>query len=123
MFAPLRRCWSTVPLTLRYPTKGAPPRVASGRGEGSDFGGLEAIAIDSGHASAAFKTMCIYFRPNFFGRSFGRKFGVLYDDYVKDVFVSACAINKMEEEVVLHTQEVTGSSPVAPTISFQELRV
>ena len=67
--------------------------------------------------------MCIYFRPNFFGRSFGRKFGVLYDDYVKDVFVSACAINKMEEEVVLHTQEVTGSSPVAPTISFQELRV
>ena len=115
MFAPLRRCWSTVPLALRYPTKGAPPRIAPDRGEGSDFGGLEAIAIDSRHASDAFKTMCIYFRPNFFGRSFGRKFGVLYDDYVKDMFVSACAINKIEEEVVLHTQELTGSSPVAPT--------
>ena len=60
--------------------------------------------------------MCIRFRPNVFGRSFGRKFGVLYDDYVKNRFVSGCAINKMDEEVVLHTQEVIGSSPVAPTI-------
>jgi hypothetical protein len=34
------------------------------------------------------------FRPNLFGRSFGRKFGVLYDDYVKNTFVSGCAIKK-----------------------------
>ena len=68
-------------------------------------------------------TMCIRFRPNRFGRSFGRKLGVLYDDYVNNRFVSGCAINKKGEEVMLHTQEVTGSSPVAPTISFQELRV
>ena len=58
----------------------------------------------------------IRFRPNRFGRSFGRKFGVLYDDYVKNRFVSGCAINKKEEEEVLHTQEVAGSSPAAPTI-------
>jgi hypothetical protein len=49
--------------------------------------------------------MRITFRPNLFGRSFGRKLGVLYDDYVKDVFVSACAINKREDDIVLHTQE------------------
>jgi hypothetical protein len=61
------------------------------------------------------------FRPNLFGRSFGRKLGVLYDAYVKYEFVSACAINKKEEEVVLHTQEVTGSSPVAPTIRINNL--
>ena len=66
-------------------------------------------------------TMCIRFRPNRFGRSFGRKLGALYDDYVKDRFVSGCAINKKEEEVVLHTQEVTGSSPVAPTIRINNL--
>ena|ERR1035441_10848885 len=60
--------------------------------------------------------MCIRFRPNRFGRSFGRKLGVLYDDYAKDVSGSACAINKMKKDIVLHTQEVTGSSPVAPTI-------
>ena len=60
----------------------------------------------------------IRFRPNRFGRSFGRKFGVLYDDYVNYRFVSGCAINKKDEEVVLHTQEVTGSSPVAPTIQI-----
>ena len=65
--------------------------------------------------------MSITFRPNLFGRSFGRKLGVLYDDYVKDVFVSACGINKREDDIVLHTQEVTGSSPVAPTIYFQRL--
>jgi hypothetical protein len=65
--------------------------------------------------------MCSFFRPNRFGRSFGRKLGVLYDDYVKDVFVSAFAINKKEGEVVLHTQEVTGSSPVAPTIQTKRL--
>src|SRR5271169_4393191 len=51
-------------------------------------------------------TTCIRFRPNVFGRSFGRKIGVLYDDYVKNRFVSGYAINKNEEEVVLHTQEV-----------------
>jgi hypothetical protein len=65
----------------------------------------------------------IRFRPNRFGRSFGRKFGVLYDDYVKNRFVSGCAINKMDEEVVLHTQEVTGSSPVAPTKNQKGLAV
>ena len=63
----------------------------------------------------------IRFRPNRFGRSFGRKLGVLYDDYVKNRFVSGCAINKIDEEVVLHTQEVTGSSPVAPTIHSKSL--
>jgi hypothetical protein len=57
--------------------------------------------------------MCIRFRPNLFGRSFGRKFGVLYDDYVKNRVVSGCAINKKDEEVVLHTQEAWGSSPSA----------
>jgi hypothetical protein len=57
--------------------------------------------------------MCIRFRPNLFGRSFGRKLGGLYDDYVKNRFVSGCAINKMEGEVVLHTQEALGSSPSA----------
>ena len=56
-----------------------------------------------------------HFRPNLFGRSFGRKLGVLYDDYVKDVFVSACGINKREDDIVLHTQEAWGSSPYAPT--------
>ena len=50
------------------------------------------------------------------GRSLGRKSGVLYDDYVKNRFVSGCAINKKDQEVVLHTQEVRGSSPCAPTI-------
>ena len=64
------------------------------------------------------RCMRITFRPNLFGRSFGRKLGVLYDDYVKDVFVSACGINKKEDDIVLHTQEVTGSSPVAPTTFF-----
>jgi hypothetical protein len=59
--------------------------------------------------------MCIRFRPNRFGRSFGRKLGGLYDDYVKGRFVSGCAINKMDEEVVLHTQEVKDSSP-DPTV-------
>src|SRR5437588_621192 len=66
--------------------------------------------------------MRITFRPNLFGRSFGRKLGVLCDDYVKDVFVSACVINKREDDIVLHTQEVTGSSPVAPTIHFRKIR-
>jgi hypothetical protein len=65
--------------------------------------------------------MRITFRPNLFGRSFGRKLGVLYDDYVKDVSVSACGINKREDDIVLHTQEVTGSSPVAPTIQTKRL--
>src|ERR1017187_4836808 len=67
------------------------------------------------------RCMRITFRPNLFGRSFGRKLGVLYDDYVKDVFVSACGINKREDDIVLHTQEVTGSSPVAPTIRINNL--
>ena len=62
------------------------------------------------------------FRPNRFGRSFGRKFGVLYDDYAKNRFVSGCAIYKKEQEVVLHTQEVTGSSPVAPTMKSRVCR-
>jgi hypothetical protein len=66
--------------------------------------------------------MCIRFRPNVFGRSFGRKFGVLYDDYAKGRFVSGCAINKEDEEVVLHTQEAWGSSPYAPTIKINKLR-
>ena len=66
--------------------------------------------------------MRITFRPNLFGRSFGRKLGVLYDDYVKDVFVSACAINKREDDIVLHTQEAWGSSPYAPTIKINSLR-
>src|ERR1700730_8252256 len=65
--------------------------------------------------------MRITIRPNLFGRSFGRKLGVLYDDYVKDVFVSACAINKREDDIVLHTQEVAGSSPAAPTIEIKRL--
>jgi hypothetical protein len=65
--------------------------------------------------------MCIRLRPNLFGPSLGRKFGVLYDDYVKGRFVSARAINKKEEEVVLHTQEAWGSSPYAPTIFFNNL--
>jgi hypothetical protein len=56
------------------------------------------------------------FRPNKFGRSFGRKFGGLYDDYVKNVSVSACAINKTEEHSLPYKQEVRGSSPRAPTI-------
>jgi len=49
--------------------------------------------------------MRITFRPNRFGRSFGRKIGDLYDDYVKEVFVSACAINKRQVDIVLHTQD------------------
>src|ERR1017187_9796789 len=68
------------------------------------------------------RCMRITFRPNLFGRSFGRKLGVLYDDYVKDVFVSACGINKREDDIVLHTQEVTGSSPVAPTIRINDIQ-
>jgi len=68
-------------------------------------------------------TTCISFPPKPGWAEFGRKLGGLYDDNVKDVSGSACAINKMEEEVVLHTQEVTGSSPVAPTIIFNNLHV
>ena len=49
--------------------------------------------------------MRITFRPNRFGRSLGRKIGDLYDDYVKEVFVSACAINKRQVDIVLHTQD------------------
>ena len=64
----------------------------------------------------------IRFRPNRFGRSFGRKLGVLYDDYVKNRVVSGCAVNKKDEEVVLHTQEAWGSSPYAPTIKINNLR-
>jgi hypothetical protein len=45
--------------------------------------------------------MCIRFRPNRFGRSFGRKLGALYDDYVKDVSVSVCGINKKEDGMML----------------------
>jgi hypothetical protein len=37
---------------------------------------------------------------------FGRETDETFINCVKDEFVSACAINKMEEEVVLHTQEV-----------------
>jgi hypothetical protein len=66
--------------------------------------------------------MCIRFRPKRSGRSFGRKLGVLYDDYVKNSIVSGCAINKKEEEIVLHTQEAWGSSPYAPTIKINKLR-
>ena len=40
----------------------------------------------------------------------------------KHRFVSGCAINKKEEEVVLHTQEAWGSSPYAPTIRINEIR-
>ena len=58
--------------------------------------------------------MCIRLRPNLFGPSLGRKFGVLYDDYVKGRFVSARAINKKEEEVVLHTQEPGVRVPTRP---------
>ena len=46
----------------------------------------------------------------------------MYDDYVSNRFVSGCAVNKKEEEVVLHTQEVTGSSPVAPTIRINDIQ-
>jgi len=57
--------------------------------------------------SRAFETMPAHqFPPKPFGRSFGRKFGVLYDDYAKDVSGSVCAINKIRIEIVLHTQEV-----------------
>src|ERR1035441_10582113 len=73
------------------------------------------IAVTFGRVPSR-RCMRITFRPNLFGSSFGRKLGVLYDDYVKVAFVSACAINKREDDIVLHTQEVTGSSPVAPTI-------
>jgi hypothetical protein len=66
--------------------------------------------------------MRITFPPNPFGRSFGRKLGVLYDDYVKDVFVSGCAINIKQGDIVLHTQEAWGSSPYAPTIRINEIR-
>ena len=81
------------------------------------------VAIISHHlpCACALRRCASECRPNRFGRSFGRKLGVLYDDYVKDVPGSACAINKMEEDVVLHTQEVTGSSPVAPTIRINNL--
>ena len=72
--------------------------------------------------SRASKAIYVSCRPNRFGRSFGRKFGVLYDDYVNGVFVSACVINKMEDDIVLHTQEVTGSSPVAPTIRINDIQ-
>ena len=61
------------------------------------------------------RCMRITFRPNLFGRSFGRKIGDLYDDYVKEVFVSACAINKKEVDIVLDTQEVRDSSSLRPT--------
>jgi len=40
--------------------------------------------------------------------------GVLYDDHVKTSCKWLCIIKK-EAEVVLHAQEVNGSSPVAPT--------
>ena len=79
------------------------------------------VAIISHRLPCALRRCASACRPNRFGRSFGRKLGVLYDDYVKDVFVSACAINKKEREVVLHTQEVTGSSPVAPTIRIKRI--
>jgi hypothetical protein len=58
----------------------------------------------------------IRFRPNRFGRSFGRKFGVLYDDYVKNRFVNGCAINKKDQEVVLHTQEAWVRVPTRPPL-------
>src|ERR1017187_1095063 len=80
-----------------------------------------AVAVISHHLPCALRRFASECRPNRFGRSFGRKLGVLYDDYVENRFVSGCAINKEEEEVVLHTQEVTGSSPVAPTIFFHRL--
>ena len=54
----------------------------------------------------------IRFRPNRFGRSFGRKFGSLSDDYVKKRFVSGCAINKKEE----------GSASHAGGLGFESLR-
>src|ERR1035437_2763732 len=78
------------------------------------------IAVPLGRMPSR-RCMRITFRPNRLGRIFGRKLGVLYDDYVKDVFVSACGINKREDDIVLHTQEVTGSSPVAPTIRINNL--
>jgi hypothetical protein len=66
---------------------------------------------------SAFETMqAHHFPPKPVWAEFGRKLGILYDDYTKEVSGSACAINKMENDIVLHTQEVTGSSPVAPTI-------
>ena len=61
------------------------------------------------------------FRPKPVGRWVGRKFGVLYDNYVNYVILNACAFNKTSKSIVLHTQEVTGSSPVAPTIRINNL--
>ena len=46
----------------------------------------------------------------------------MYDDYVKNRFVGGCKVNKKDEEVMLHTQEVTGSSPVAPTIRINDIQ-
>ncbi len=40
----------------------------------------------------------------------------------KNRFISGCAINKMNEEVVLHTEEVTDSSPVAPTVKIDDIQ-
>jgi hypothetical protein len=103
------------------------PRTARqelpGQGFTCDRGGtLAEASAELQRQRRGWTTMCIRFRPNRFGRSFGRKLGVLYDDYVNNRFVSGCAINKKEEEVVLHTQEVTGSSPVAPTIKINNLQ-
>ena len=59
---------------------------------------------------------CSCFRPKLVGRPVGRKFGFLYDEYVKYVVLSACVVKKADKSIVLHTQEVHGSSPCAPTM-------
>ena len=45
------------------------------------------VAIISHRLPCALRRCASECRPNRFGRSFGRKLGVLYDDYVKNVFV------------------------------------
>src|SRR5438132_399890 len=49
---------------------------------------------------------CSIFRPNFFGRSFGRKSGAQGALYVKNAPISTCRINNAKIARLLHTQEI-----------------
>ena len=93
-------------------------RLAATFGDETEAQSFRSVSFGLGLVESARlwpQLVCIGMPPNSFGRCFGRKLGVLYDDYVEDVSGSTCTINKMGKEVVLHTQEAWGSSPYAPT--------
>ena len=76
---------------------------------------------DQGRCSWIAPNTAACFRPKLVGRPVGRKFGFLYDEYVKYAILSACVVNKADKSMVLHTQEAHGSSPCAPTIRINKI--